>query len=45
MNGVFEEAIVAFRFKEILTVDLNKAILQSQVSGSLETNDMKTLEA
>jgi hypothetical protein len=42
---VFEEAIVAIRFKASLTLDMNKAISQSRVSGSLETNDVKTLEA
>jgi hypothetical protein len=40
----FGEAIMAINFKAILTVDLNKAILQFHALGYLESSGVKTPE-
>jgi hypothetical protein len=43
-TGVFEEAIVAVKFKASLIVDLNKAISQVRASKYLKSSGVKTPE-
>jgi hypothetical protein len=44
VTGVFEEAIVAIKFKASPIVDLNKAISQVRASKYLKSSGVKTPE-